>query len=167
MKFLTIGLLSLTLSLNAFSVETNICVITSDIDSEKTDLMIETDSNGDLDSVRLYKTIGTKVISDETHPVEKVLENGVVAAEREGREVVYLKAKDFEVKKGAIIVVDYLFNGIKNVRKQYNLKLSRVGNNYVLSTMEGVKVNRIKFIGNRAPIIKKIIGIREVKTSFI
>jgi len=167
MKFLTIGLLSLTLSLSAFAVETKICVITSDIDSEKTDLLIETNSSGDLDSIRLYKTIGTKVVSDETHPVEKVIDHGVLAAEREGRDVVYLKAKNFEVTKGAIIVVDYLFNGLKNTRKEYNLKLSRVGNNYVLSTMEGVKVNRIKFIGNRAPIIKKVIGIKEVRTSFI
>lgn len=166
MKLLTIGLLSLTLSLNAFSAETNICVITSDIDAERTDLLIETNSSGDLDSVRLYKTIGTKVVSDETHPVEKVLAEGVVAAQREGRDVVYLKAKDFEVKKGATIVVDYLYNGLKSIRRQHNLRLTRVGNNYVLSTMEGVKVNRIKFLGNRAPIIKKIIGIREVVPSF-
>lgn len=166
MKFLTIGFLALSLSLNALAVETKICVITSDIDSEVTDMFIETNSRGDLDSVRLYKTMGTEVVSDETHPVERVIEEGIVAARREGRDVVKMKAPGYDFAKGGIIGVDYLFNGIKGTRKIYNLKLTRVGSSYALTTVEGAKVNRIMFVGNRAPLIGKLIGIREVKASF-
>ncbi len=166
MKFLSVGLLALSVSLSALAAETKICIISSDIDAEITEMFIETKSNGDLDSLRLYKTLGSQVISDETHPVEKVVDYGIVASERQGREVVSLQAKNYNPSVGGIISVDYLYNGLTNSRKVYNLKITRNGSNYTLTTMDGVKVNRIKFIANRAPVVGKLLGIKEVRASF-
>src|SRR5690349_8314997 len=85
MKLLTIALLFFVVCLNAFAEESKICVITSDIDAEQTDMLIDVDAAGTLDTIRLYKTMDKRVVSDESHPVERVMQDGVVASERQGR----------------------------------------------------------------------------------
>jgi hypothetical protein len=164
MKLLSIGLLSLTLTLNAFSAETKLCQIITDIDSEETALLLETDSKGDLDTIRLYTTMDSKVISDESHPAQSAITDGIVASEREGREVVILRPKNFTAAKGGIFVLDFLFSGISGSRKELNLKLSKVAGKFVLSTSEGTRVNHLSFIGNK--FLGKLIGIKEIRTSF-
>lgn len=163
MKFLTISLLSLSLTLNAFAVETKVCLITTDIDSEKTDLLIETNSSGDLDTIRLYKTMDNKVISDESHPAERAIVDGIVASEREGREIVVLRPKKFSAVTGGTISLDYLHNGITGSRRNYDLNLTKVAGKFVLSTMDGQKVNNLFFVGNR--IVGKVVGIKEVRAT--
>ena len=80
---LATAIISLLISMSAISAELRICTITSDIDSERTEMFLDFASNGDIDSVRLYKTVeGGKVVSDDTHPVERVVEDGIVASER-------------------------------------------------------------------------------------
>jgi hypothetical protein len=166
-KVMLSTLTTLLLSLSAFSAEMKICVITSDIDSEKTEMFLEFTSNGDIDSVRLYKTIeGGKVVSDNTHPVERVVEDGIVASERQNRDIVILKTdKGFSPTQGGVIIMDYLYNGIKNVRKAYKLKMIKTGTNIELTTMEGQRVNRLMFKGNRAPVVG-IIGIKNIVPEF-
>lgn len=162
MKLLTIGLLALTL--NAFAVETKICHITSDIDSEITQLLIETNSDGDLDSIRLYKTVDNKVVSDESHPAERVIADGVVASKRDGREIIILRPKNFNAVTGGIISLDHLYNGITGSRRDFNLKLTKVGGQFVLLTIEGVKINRLLVVANK--VIGKVVGIKEIRASF-
>ncbi len=160
-------ILSLFFSISTIAAEIKICVITSDIDSEKTDLLLDFSANGDINSVRLYKTIeGGKIVSDDTHPIERVVEDGIVASERQNREIVLLKtAKDFSPSLGGIIILDYLYNGIKNLRRTYKLKMTKFGTNIELSTMEGQIVNRLMFKGNRAPVVG-VIGIKEIVPEF-
>jgi len=166
MKFLVFSLLNLTLTLSAFAVETKICLITTDIDSEQTELLIDTNSNGDLDTIRLYKTMDGKVISDDFHPAERAIIDGIVASERDGRQVVILKTKVFTATEGGVLALNYLYNGINGTRREFNLKLTKVNGKFVLSTPEGAKVNRLLFVGNRAAIINKFIGIKEIKASY-
>jgi hypothetical protein len=161
------AIISLLFSMSVFSAELRICVITSDIDSEKTEMFIDFSANGDIDSIRLFKTVeGGKVVSNDTHPVERVVEDGIVASERQNRDIVILKTdKDFSPSQGGIIVMDYLYNGIKNVRKAYKLKMTKTGTTIELSTLEGQKVNRLMFKGNRAPVVG-VIGIKEIIPEF-
>lgn len=165
MKFFTIGLLSLTLSLSVFAEESKVCVITSDIDAEQTDMIIDVDSEGSLDSIRLYKTMDKKVVSDESHPIERVMDDGIVAAEREDRDIVLLKTKNFDPAVGGTVVMDYLYNGVTGARRTFNLLMSKVNGKFVVSKVDGSRVNRMIFIGNRAPMISRVIGIKEIRAS--
>lgn len=163
MKFLTIGLLSLALSLNALAEESKICVITSDIDSEQTDMLIDVDAAGSLDTIRLYKTMDKRVVSDESHPVERVMEDGVVASERQGRDIVILKTKNFNSETGGVVVMDFLYNGVSGNRRTYQMKMSKLNGKFVVSTMEGARINRLVFIGNR--VLGQVVGIKEIRAS--
>jgi hypothetical protein len=164
MKLLTIGLLALTLAINAFAEESKICHITSDADSENTQLLIETNSDGDLDSIRLYKTMDSKVVSDETHPAERVISDGVVASQRDGRPIIVLRPKNFNSVTGGIFTLDHIFNGITGARKDFNLKLVRGEGAFYLTTMEGARVNRLFIVANK--VLGKVIGIKEIRPSF-
>ena len=164
MKLFTIGLLSLTLAFNAFAAETKLCQIITDIDSEETALLLETDSKGDLDTIRLYTTLDSKVVSDESHPAERAIADGIVASEREGRDVVVLRPKNFDAINGGIFILDFLYSGISGARREVNLKLSKVAGKFVLTTSDGTKVNHLAIIGNR--FMGKLIGIKEIRTSF-
>lgn len=166
MKSLFTAFIAASLSFGVFA-ETKMCVITTDIDSEQTELFLDFTNEGDIDSVRLFKTItGGKIVSNDTHPVERVMADGVVASERSNRDIVILRTdKAFSPKKGGIIIMDYLYNGIKGTRRNYKLKLTRINNSFVLTTLEGAKVNRLLFKGNRAAVVGWI-GIKDIFPEF-
>lgn len=164
MSFLTIGFLALTLSFSSFASVTKLCVITTDAEPELTDFLIETNEKGDLDSIRLYTTLDSKVVSDESFTAESAIIEGVVASEREGREVVVLRPKNFNASTGGIIALDYLYNGLSGARKVFNIKLSKVAGKFILTTTEGIKINRLEFLVNK--VMGRVIGIKEVRTSF-
>lgn len=163
MKLLTFAFLILTVCFNSFAEESKICVITSDIDSEQTEMLIDLDAAGALDTIRLYKTMDKKVISDESHPVQRVMEEGVVASERQGRDIVILKTKNFNPETGGIVVMDFLYNGISGNRRTYSMKMNKVNGKFVVTTMEGVRINRLVFIGNR--VLGQVVGIKEIRAS--
>jgi hypothetical protein len=163
MKLLTIALLFLALCLNAFAEESKICVITSDIDAEQTDMLIDVDAAGALDTIRLYKTMDKKVVSDESHPVERVMDDGIVASARQGRDIVILKTKNFNPENGGIVVMDFLYNGVTGNRKTYSMKMNKVNGKFVVTTMEGARINRLVFIGNR--VLGQMVGIKEIRAS--
>lgn len=167
MKFLTLAFLLLTLALNAFAAETKVCVITTDVDAEKTDFFIETNSDGNLDSIRLYKTVGQEVVSDESLPVEKAIGEDIVASEREGRAIVIIKTSNFTAEKGGNFTLSILHNALKNTRISYNMKLSKTATGFSLTGPQGQPVNRLHLLGNRAPLINRVIGIKEVKASYV
>ncbi len=164
MKFLLIGIISVTLGWNVFAAETKICLITTDVGPEQTQLLIETDSKGDLDTIRIYETEDNKVTSDEFYTAEQAIADGIVASERDGRQVVILRAQNFTASSGGTIALDYLYNAIKGSRKVFNLKLVKVAGKFVLLTKEGAKVNQLVFVGNR--FVGQVIGIKEVLASF-
>lgn len=163
MKFLIISLLSLVLSLNAFAEESKICVITSDIDSEQTDMLIDVDSTGELDTIRLYKTMDKRVVSDESHPLERVMDEGIVASARQGKDIVILKTKNFDPDDGGIVVMDFLVNGVTGTRKNFQIKMVKQNGKFIVTTMEGARINRLVFIGNR--ILSKVVGVKEIRAS--
>ena len=163
MKLLSITLLTLALSLSAMAEESKICVITSDIDSEQTDMLIDVDAAGTLDTIRLYKTMDKRVVSDESHPVERVMEEGIVASERQGRDIVILKTKNFNPEVGGIVVMDFLLNGVTGNRKTFQIKMTKVNGKFVVTTMEGTRVNRLVFIGNK--VLGQVVGIKEIRAS--
>lgn len=163
MKLMFVGLLALGMSLSAVAEESRICIITSDIDSEQTDMLIDVDSTGALDTIRLYKTMNTKVVSDESHPVERVIDNGIVASEREGRDIVLLKTKNFNPAAGGTVVMDYLYNGVTGARRLYQMKMSKLNGKFIVTTMEGSRINRLVFIGNK--VLGRHVGIKEIRAS--
>jgi hypothetical protein len=155
--------LLMLLTFNVLATEVKVCEITSNIDNEKTDFFIEV-VDGKVDSVRLYRTEGTRVLSDDTFPAEKVIDDGIVAVRREGRDAVILRARKFDVSKGGIVVVDHLYNGITNSRAEHPIKLLNEKDVWVLRDMDGKLINRMFFHGHRK--LGRTVGIQFVSTSF-
>lgn len=163
MKLLALSLMFL--AFNALAVESMICVITTDVDAEKTEFFIDTDHNGNLDRIRLLKTMNSNLVSDEDYPVEAIINVDLVASKREGRDVVVLKAKNFNTTAGGTVTLSILQNAIKNTRLNYNMKLAKVNGKFVLSGPQGQLVNRLHLIGNR--VLGQVIGLKEVKASYV
>jgi hypothetical protein len=159
---LSASLLALLLSFNLLAAEKKIASISSNIDEEKTDLLIETDNSHNLDSIRIFTVHKDgSVKRDDTFPVETLISEGVVANEREGRKIVILKVEDFTAAQGGTVKIDYLYNGITGTRQCLKLKLVKVGDSFGLTTQDGRAVSTLKISGNRKPIVS-LVGISKI-----
>lgn len=165
MKLLILFSLYMTLAISANAAQIKVCVITTDVDAERTDFFLETNARGELDSIRLYKTLGQKVVDDESFPVERAIDEGFVAAEREGRAIVMVKTSNFTAVNGGVFSLNILQNAIKNTRIKYTLKLSKIGGKFVITGPGGQQVNRLHLIGNKIPVVG-LVGIKEVQASY-
>src|SRR5690606_6850025 len=104
MNTLLKALLVSLISFSTFAEEIKVCIISSDVDSEKTDLYIDIKNSGEIDGVRLYKTISSgAVVADDSYPAETVMSEGIVAAERSGRDILILKAENFSKAVGGLV----------------------------------------------------------------
>lgn len=152
----------LALSLNAVATEMSVAMITSDAEKEAGVMMLEVVS-GKIDTLRIKKVAGQQILDDESHPIERLMQDGLVATERQGYEVVVLRFPGFSPVNGGVIVIDFLVNGLTRNRKQHKVKLVKEGEAFVVTTMEGAKINRLHFVSNK--IFGKLVGIKSVQVS--
>src|SRR5665647_1695028 len=155
-------ILSLVTSLAANSEEIKLAFISSDIDQNTSIYSLETTPTGTMDSMRMVTwDHENKVIEDLVHPSERIMNGGVTLVQRQGRDAVRMEVEDFSVEKGGIIVLDFLYNGIRGSRKSLKLRLQKEGDLFVLYDLAGNKVNKFFFSGNFARIVG-CIGIKEI-----
>lgn len=164
MKSLLTLVTALIFSVSALAVEQKIAVITSDAEKDVGEMLIEV-VDGRADSLRIKRLLGQQIVSDDTVPVERLMgDEGLVATERMGYDVVVIKFENFDVMKGGTVLVDYLYNGLLGKRKEFRMKFVKEGSAFVLKSLEGTKVNRIHFLANK--ILRQMVGIKSVEVSF-
>lgn len=163
MKFVVIMLVALS-SLAQAKVY-KLATITSDIDRDVTEYYIETDSNNKIESMR-YVTIMPNggIYRDETIPVETIITDGIVIVEQGGLDAVKLEVENFNVNKGGVVKLNYLYNGITGVRQIKRLLLNIPSEKFELADIQGQRVNRMFFKANRT--IVGVVGVKYIETSF-
>lgn len=165
MKFFLL-LALFTCSFTVLAEELTMATITSDIDRNTTEFLMEVDEKGDIHSIRIKTTTPQgRITEDFSYTAEQVIVGGVILHERDGYKAVMLKVEqDFSPATGGGVILDYLFSGISGARRFLSLKLSRTDGNFTLQKVDGGPVNRLFFRANRHPILG-IIGVREITLS--
>jgi hypothetical protein len=149
----------------ALAREVKVATITSDIDYDVTDFFLEIKDNGELDSMRFVtKRSNGSIAKDETHPAERVIQDGIVLNENGNYKVIVLRVeKTFSVTTGGIVTLDYLYNGATGSRRSYKIKLERIGTgNFSLREIPSNDLIKGFFIyGNRT--IFGLVGVKYIE----
>lgn len=154
-------------SFSARAEEMTMALITSDIDRNTTEFLMEVDENDSIHSIRIRTTTPQgRIIEDFSHTAEQVMEGGVVLHERDGYKAVRLKVEqDFSPATGGGVVLDYLYSGISGARYFLSLKLAKTNSTFSLQRVNGDPINRFFFRANRHPLLG-IIGVKEIQLSY-
>jgi hypothetical protein len=145
--------------------EVKMAVITSEFDQDVTDYYLDLNENNEITSMR-YITVMPNggIYEDISIPAEKVINEGAVIVERDGRQVVRLKVENFNVSQGGTIHLSYLYNGVSGTRQTKTLVLERVGDRFVLKD-SSKEINRMHLKANRVRLIG-VVGVREIQTFY-
>lgn len=162
MKLMFVLLFIIT-TFNAMAEEFRVARITSDIDRNLTEFLMDVDNEKDIHSIRIKTTTPAgRIIKDFSYTAEQVMNGGVVLDERDGHKAVRLKvAKDFTARDGGDVILDYLYSGVTGTRYFLSLKLVRKDGAFLLQKKTGDPVNNFFFRANRHRILG-IIGVREI-----
>lgn len=155
------------LSFSAFAGEFKIAKIASDIDNEKTDFILQTYDNGDIDSIRFIATTPSgQVTEDSTYPIEEVMSDGVVVVRRSGYNIIRLVTNQgFNVKTGGSVTLNYLYNAVAGSRRVLNVRLNKTGDHFTLYDSAGKKFNYLDVYGN-FNVLLGLVGIRNITPSY-
>lgn len=155
--------LLLLVSFSSFAQETKVVTITSDIDRDSTVFYVITNPDGSIDGMRFVTTEGNgRVSTDETHPVERVMADGLVLFRQGNYEAVRLKLESFTPAAGGIVKIDYLYSGVSNSRRALRMNLVKGASAFNLRSSQGTEVIRLRVLGNWNPILG-LVGIREIR----
>lgn len=152
-------------SLSAFAKETKIATITSEFDNNKGLFSLELDDKNEIHSLRyLTKLPNGGILEDITIPAERVIREGAVLVERDGRDVIILQVENFNVRDGGTVKLNYLFNGITGTRHIKRLHLA-LASGVVTLTDQAKQVNRMYIVANSTRIGN--VGVKEIQTSYV
>lgn len=142
--------------------------ITSELDENVTEFFVETDEENIIQSLRYITHLPNGGISEDvTVQAETVMTEGAVISEHNGYDAVKLKVENFNTKTGGTVVLDYLYNGLKKVRKSKRIYLHNTSQKAILVDLDkpSQKINRMFFKVNRSfPI--GVVGVKSVETYF-
>lgn len=164
MKFLSFLLLVITLQVHAEEIK--VAVITSEFDKNVMDFYLITDDKNKIDSMRYVSTLPNGGIDEDvTLPAERVMKEGATIRIVNGFQAVRIEVDNFDLHKGGIFRINYLFNALNGSRQNKRFQLNLINNEYQLLD-QGKQINRMFFVVNVNRIFG-IVGIKEVKTSFL
>ncbi len=162
MKSLFLSLFLLAGSLHA--AEIRLAVITSEFDKNVTDYYAITNEQGQIDSMRYVTTMPNGgIFEDVTLPAERVMKEGAVLVERDGRQVVRLEVENFSLSTGGTLKLNYLFSGVTGARHVKRLAV-KLQDQFRL--FEGDKqINRLFLEANYSRVFG-IVGVRSIQASY-
>ena len=151
----------LLVATNAFAGQQLILTTTSDIDSEQAKFYVETDSNNDFVKLVQVVYVDGKVDRRKAFTADQA-ESGIVLAEKKGRNVVTLTARNFSEANGGNATLSYLRNGIKGSYGSMEIDIRRDGDVWGIY-VEGTKVKGFKFIARRVRFIG-VVGVYQIQS---
>jgi len=147
MKLLSILFFGLA-SMACSAASTHLATVTSDTDSNRHELILETDVNNVIESLRVvqFNSEGKKGKLQQFFS-QDLLSGGLVMMEKEGHQVVRLDSAKFAIEKGGNVILNFLSNGLSGRRNSVWLSLYFKNGSYRLYDMKNNQVNEIKFFG--------------------
>lgn len=148
-----------------FAIEFKVVTITSNIDRDSSEFFLEIVEDGSIDGMRVVTKNSRGVVTqDRNVTVEEVIDSGFVLLRESGRDAVILKVKDFDRDNGGEVIVDYLYSGVNNSRRNLKLGIKKTDADFFLHDKTGAKVEKLKVYGNWAPFLG-LIGIADIRAS--
>jgi hypothetical protein len=148
---------SLFLSLSAFGRSQEILVITSDVEPIISHVNVIS-HNGSFQRLTLVGRLNGEIRSNRSFS-QTQLQNGVVAEQKEGRDIVIFKAHEFHEIYGGQIEVQFLVNGLTRSYDSLRFDLLKDGDRWTAS-IKGRSISELKLHGNRK--LGKIVGIARI-----
>lgn len=154
----------LFLSFAVQAEQIRLAVITSEFDKNVTDYYAITNDQGEIDSMRYVTTMPNGgIFEDVLLPAERVMKEGAVLVERDGRQVVRLEVENFSLATGGTLKLNYLFSGVTGARHVKRLSVKKQDR---FRLYEGEKeINRLFLEANYSRVFG-IVGVRSIQTSF-
>lgn len=150
-------------SLSALGTELKVATITSNINRDTTEFFLEIVEDGSIDGLHiLTKNARGVVTEDRRATVEEVVDSGFVVFREGNRDAVVLKVKNFTPQTGGEVIVDYLYSGVNNSRRQLKLGLKKTDADFFLHTTSGRVATMLRVYGNWAPILG-LIGVSDIR----
>lgn len=166
-KTMTTILFASLFSLSLFGAEMKLAKITSDMDREYTDFFIETNDKGAIDSIRILTVTPSGAIDEDTSfPIETVINDGVVLAERKGYKVLRLVTDPgFTAENGGGVQLVYLFNAINGTRRFLKIKVLKTPEGtFYLAKATSDKINHL-FVRGNYNVLLGLVGIWDITPS--
>lgn len=149
----------------ALAREVKVATINSDIDYDVTNFFLEIKDTGEIDSMRFVtKAPNGSIKEDQTHPAERVIQEGIVLNQNGSYKVIVLRVeKTFSTSTGGTVTLDYLYNGATGVRRVYKIKLEKSGtDSFALREIANNNLIKGFFIyGNRT--IFGLVGVKYIE----
>ena len=95
---------------------------------------------------------------------EELFDGEVLLAKSSGGiDAVFLGCRDCTIYEGGRVNIRYLYNGAISSYRNFEMQLTRDGDDWLLETLEGEQINKLTLIARR--IFGKIIGISEIEVN--
>jgi hypothetical protein len=151
-------------AVNVHAEDVKLAVITSEFDQNVTEFYLETDDQNQIHSMRYITTMPNGGIAEDVSlTADKVLNEGAVIVERDGRQIVRLSVDYFSLETGGSFKLSYLYNGITNSWQSKSLQVKLVGGQFSLLEMNNNKANRL-YVKKHHSKIFGVIGVKEIQT---
>lgn len=160
MKKIFLFFLIFLFSNSVFSLEKVLCTITSDIDSNYAQIIVDMNENTHSINGMYQDSFENNQLIERIEILEEQLKDGVILDQEGDRVTVRLQSDNFDLKVGGPLIIDTLYNGVTGTRKEYKMEMSIDLNGPVL-LKNGKKFNKMIFIANRV-VVLGVIGIENV-----
>lgn len=140
---------------------TNLCTITSDIDSNAAKLTYEVDENSQqITHIYQENYENNQMVSKDELNVDALTHGGIVLLKKDKNIVVRIWSDNFDKDLGGVMYLDTLYNGVNGERRQYEIDLAKSKDGLVLSSNK-VDFTKMKFIAKRSKLFG-VIGIEKI-----
>lgn len=166
-KFWTI-LIFIIISISANAMEGVLCSVTSDVDSEVLKFVYDINEiTNEINHLYKDRELNGNKISREEMNIDQLNNDGIILSQKSGQIVVRMYGRNFDVKQGGILVLDYLYSGIGGERRELemNVNWAQAFNEMMLFKpllfIGQKQVSNLQFIANRSKVWG-IIGIHHI-----
>jgi hypothetical protein len=162
MKFKNLAILfTLTFSTTTFAKLAQVLKVTSDYNTDTTQLYVESDANGKFIKL-VQKVIETDGDTETKNFTISELERGVTLLEKDERKIIKLDLSgNFHEIYGGSAEIDFLGNAITGRRDQMSIDLVFENNSWQVQK-KGQKITRFYVKANK--VLGKVVGIDEIQT---
>ncbi|MCT4641606.1 MAG: hypothetical protein N4A33_04860 [Bacteriovoracaceae bacterium] len=157
MKKLLLLLFTLNLS---YAATKDLLLMTNEVDPGTMRLGIELDQRNDIKSFYISSYNKGKLISKASYSSD-ISGYGAVVYKKGKRDIVRLVSNELSTQHGGIIIVKYLYNGIKMNIKSKIVDLQRIADQWRI-VKNGKIITRVHFKSNRKAILGTI-GIKDIQ----
>ncbi|MBT4790832.1 MAG: hypothetical protein HON90_04625 [Halobacteriovoraceae bacterium] len=154
-----IGFVLFLMATQLMAKEITVATVKSNIDTDIIQIIVETEAQNELKT--LYTDTYKKGVFFErkAHDLTNI-SDGFVLYNKEGRDVVTLKSRDFATYAGGTVEIRYLYNGISGTYRSKSFIIEQEQDSWHISDIQGNIFTNFFFKAKR--VWRKIVGVKDI-----